>query len=192
MIPIWTAWRWPKGSRRTWSFSSSRAPYTPGSFPEGPLEGSNRFISRVEVSQEGSSLTVRLTLTEDAGQYTVSREYQGNDSGPYLPPLPAGSVVAGKRAADRRPCGEVRRRPPPREIVQPLQHCVAIFEGPIIDSHFAFCYIETATSASKAGFTSMWTCGEIPEIGARYETSDFVCFRAGLRPVPHGLFPWGG
>ena len=34
--------------------------------------------------QEGSSLTVRLTLTEDAGQYTVSREYQGNDSGPYL------------------------------------------------------------------------------------------------------------
>ena len=29
----------------------------PGSFPEGPLEGSNRFISRVEVSQEGSSLT---------------------------------------------------------------------------------------------------------------------------------------
>lgn len=56
----------------------------PGSFPEGPLEGSNRFISRAEVSQEGSSLTVRLTLTEDAGQYTVSREYQGNDSGPYL------------------------------------------------------------------------------------------------------------
>lgn len=57
----------------------------PGSFPEGPLDGSNRFISRAEVVQEGSSLAVRLTLTEDAGQYTVSREYQGPaDDGPYL------------------------------------------------------------------------------------------------------------
>ena len=57
----------------------------PGSFPDGPLEGSNRFISRAEVSQESSSLAVRLTLTEDAGQYTVSREYLGPaDSGPYL------------------------------------------------------------------------------------------------------------
>lgn len=57
----------------------------PGSFPEGPLDGSNRFISRAEVVQEGSSLAVRLTLTEDAGQYTVSREYQGPaDGGPYL------------------------------------------------------------------------------------------------------------
>ena len=57
----------------------------PGSFPEGPLDGSNRFISRAEVSQEGSGVAVRLTLTEDAGQYTVSREYLGPaDSGPYL------------------------------------------------------------------------------------------------------------
>ena len=58
----------------------------PGSFPAGPLEGSNRFISQAEVSQEGSSLAVRLTLTEDANQYTVSsREYLGPaDSGPYL------------------------------------------------------------------------------------------------------------
>lgn len=58
----------------------------PGSFPDGPLEGSNRFISRAEVSQESSSLAVRLTLTEDANQYTVSsREYLGPaDSGPYL------------------------------------------------------------------------------------------------------------
>lgn len=57
----------------------------PGSFPEGPLDGSNRFISRAEVVQEGSSLAVRLTLTEDAGQYTVSRDYQGPaDDGPYL------------------------------------------------------------------------------------------------------------
>ena len=57
----------------------------PGSFPDGPLEGSNRFISRAEVSQESNSLAVRLTLTEDAGQYTVSREYLGPaDSGPYL------------------------------------------------------------------------------------------------------------
>ena len=57
----------------------------PGSFLDGPLEGSNRFISRAEVSQESSSLAVRLTLTEDAGQYTVSREYLGPaDSGPYL------------------------------------------------------------------------------------------------------------
>ena len=57
----------------------------PGSFPEGPLDGSNRFISRAEVSQEGSGVAVRLTLTEDAGQYTVSREYLGPaDGGPYL------------------------------------------------------------------------------------------------------------
>ncbi len=58
----------------------------PDSFPAGPLEGSNRFISQAEVSQEGSSLAVRLTLTEDANQYTVSsREYLGPaDSGPYL------------------------------------------------------------------------------------------------------------
>ena len=57
----------------------------PGSFPEGPLDGSNRFISRAEVSQEGSGVAVRLTLTEDAGQYTVSREYLGpSDNGPYL------------------------------------------------------------------------------------------------------------
>ena len=57
----------------------------PDSFPAGPLDGSNRFISRAEVSQEGSGVAVRLTLTEDAGQYTVSREYLGPaDSGPYL------------------------------------------------------------------------------------------------------------
>lgn len=57
----------------------------PGSFPAGPLEGSNRFVSRAEVSQEGSGVAVRLTLTEAAGQYTVAREYLGPaDNGPYL------------------------------------------------------------------------------------------------------------
>ena len=61
-------------------------PLTPDSAATLLRPGSNRFISQAEVSQEGSSLAVRLTLTEDANQYTVSsREYLGPaDSGPYL------------------------------------------------------------------------------------------------------------
>jgi hypothetical protein len=56
----------------------------PDSFPAGAF-GTNRFISQAEITQEDSTVVVRLTLTESASQYTVECGSLGPlDSRPYF------------------------------------------------------------------------------------------------------------
>lgn len=57
----------------------------PPSFPAGVLEGSNLFISRAEVREDGENTLLILTLTETAQQYTAETgQLLQNESRPFL------------------------------------------------------------------------------------------------------------
>ena len=57
----------------------------PTSFPAGTLTGANPFLQQAEVRERGGDTLITLTLTEDAGLYTVETgQLLRNESRPYL------------------------------------------------------------------------------------------------------------
>lgn len=57
----------------------------PTEFPAGELYGSNPYISRASIEEDGSDTVAKLYLTERAEEYTVETGKVGPvDSGPYL------------------------------------------------------------------------------------------------------------
>ena len=57
----------------------------PTDFPAGTLEGSNLFISRVDIQQEGTDTLATLTLTDAARQYTAGGgQLLENESRPWM------------------------------------------------------------------------------------------------------------